>query len=66
MTRINDYEDNILISKGAYAGIKKNMVKFADSIESVAFEDPGEQEEFYKTIGYEYTQLPFEFKVMKR
>jgi radical SAM superfamily enzyme YgiQ (UPF0313 family) len=66
LTRINDYEDNILISKGAYAGIKKNMAKFADSIESVAFEDPGEQEEFYKTIGCEYTQLPFEFKVMKR
>lgn len=62
---INDYEDSILISKGMYKHIKKNLKKFADSIESVAFKNAGEQEEFYSTIGYQYMQLPFEFKVMK-
>jgi radical SAM superfamily enzyme YgiQ (UPF0313 family) len=66
LSMINDYEDNVLISKGAYAGIKKYMKKFADSLESVAFEDASEQEEFYRAMGCEYMQLPFEFKVMKR
>ncbi len=63
---IDDYEDNILIARGAYTTVKKYCTKFTDSIESVAFEDASEQEEFYKMIGYDYIQLPYTFKVMTR
>ena len=63
---INDYEDHILIEKGSYGAVKKNMKKFADSVHTVGFEDESEQEEFYSLTGYDYIQLPFRFRVISR
>ncbi|HPC39472.1 MAG TPA: B12-binding domain-containing radical SAM protein [Spirochaetota bacterium] len=62
---IDDYEDNILIAKGAFAAVKRYSKKFADATESVAFEDPSEQKEFYAMIGHDYIQLPYTFKVAR-
>jgi radical SAM superfamily enzyme YgiQ (UPF0313 family) len=62
---INDYEDHVLIAKGAYSAVKKSMKKFADSAHTVAFEDESEQEEFYTLTGYNFIRLPFQFRVMK-
>ncbi len=60
---IDDYDDTILFEKGAFAAGRRYCKKFADSTESVAFEDPSEQKEFYAMIGYDYIQLPYTFKV---
>lgn len=62
--RINDYEDNILIARGMFAQSRKHLSKFIDSVESVAFEDADEQEEFYRMIGYDYMKLPYIFRVI--
>lgn len=63
---INDYEDYILVEKGIYGMVMKEMKKFADSAHTVAFEDEREQEEFYSMIEYDYIRLPFRFRVISR
>lgn len=62
---IDDYEDNVLFSQGAFAAAGSSIKKFADATESVAFEDPSEQREFYAMIGYDYIQLPYTFTVAR-
>ncbi|OHD70686.1 MAG: hypothetical protein A2W19_11945 [Spirochaetes bacterium RBG_16_49_21] len=59
-------DDNILITKGAFQLYKDTITSlFSDTPGCVAFEDEAEQEEFYKMIGYEYTKLPFQFRIVK-
>jgi radical SAM superfamily enzyme YgiQ (UPF0313 family) len=64
--KMNDYDDNLLVSDGTYSRIKKSLRKFADSPESVAFENIDEQKEFYSLIGFEYVQLPFTLSIRKK
>lgn len=61
---ISDYEDTILISAGTFGRVKKEMKKFADVPEHVAFEDIEEQKEFYAMIGYDFLELPKTFRVV--
>ncbi len=64
LSMIHDYEDNILVARGLYGRIKNELKKFADSIESVAFEESSEEEAFYHMIGYDCIKLPYEFKIL--
>ena len=65
LSKINDYEDNVLVARGLYGRIKKELKKFADSIESVAFEESSEEEAFYKMIGYDYIKMPYALKLQQ-
>lgn len=62
---LNDYDDNLLVSDGMFGKIKKSMRKFADSPESVAFENIDEQKQFYSMIGLDYVQMPFTLSIRK-
>lgn len=55
-----------LILNGTFQQYKKflTQIKF-HSPESVAFEDETEQEEFYQMIGFEYTKIPFQSRIIK-
>lgn len=63
---LNDYDDNLLVSDGMLGKIKKRMRKFADSPESVAFENIDEQKQFYSMIGLDYVQMPFTLSIRKK
>jgi len=64
--KMNNYDDNLLVSDGTFSQIKKSLIKFVDSPESVAFENIDEQKEFYSLIGLDYIQLPFTFSIRKK
>ncbi|MBP7734829.1 MAG: radical SAM protein [Spirochaetes bacterium] len=64
LSLIHDYEDNVLVARGLFKRVKNQLKKFADSIESIAFEDYSEEEAFYKMIGYDYIKMPYTFKVL--
>jgi hypothetical protein len=65
LEHINNYEDNVLIARGSFSLIRSIIKKFADSPESVTFEEYEEQKKFYQMIGQEFMQLPFQFKVAR-
>ena len=61
--KIHDYEDNVLIARGMFGAIQKYCKKFIDAVESIAFEEESEQEEFYRLSGYDYIRMPHTFKI---
>jgi hypothetical protein len=65
LDKLADCEDNVLLSAGIFPTMKNKLAKFADSPESLAFEDIDAQKEFYTMIGLDYIQLPFNFKIMR-
>ncbi len=65
LSKIHDYEDNVLVARGLYGRIKKELKKFADSIESIAFEESSEEEAFYQMIGFDYIKMPYAFKLQQ-
>ena len=65
LDKLTEYEDNVLLPVGIFHLIKKKLMKFSDSPESLAFEETSEQKEFYSMIGLDYIQLPFDFKINK-
>lgn len=64
--RINDYDDKLLVAEGMFSQIKKSIKKFAETPESVAFENIDEQKDFYTSIGLDYYQLPFTLNIRKK
>ncbi len=66
LSLINDYEEYVLIGKGCFNAVKRELKKFADSAHTVAFEDESEQELFYTMTGYDYIRVPFRFRVESR
>ncbi len=61
-----DVDADILVAQGSFPPAADLIAKkFSDRPEQVAFENEGEQAEFYRLIGYEHIALPFGFSLKR-
>jgi hypothetical protein len=67
IVHVEDRLPNLLITRDIYRDIKGYIVNsYRDGIEKIAFEDEGDQEDFYMGIGCEYFKIPFAFRFLDR